>query len=246
MSLEDVARTTPGFSGAELTNMLNQAALRASESGADVVRGEHLEYAKDRIMMGQERSLSSMSNSTLRTTALHESGHALVALFTPGADPIHKATVLPRGSALGMVSQLPSMDDGESYLISLKQMMARLDVCFGGRAAEEIVNGRENTTSGVASDLQHATAIARAVVTRYGWSPSLGLGAYTDTSVLSPKTQARIDAEVQRLLSESYERVCALLTRHKSTLMALSQQLLETETMSGGDISLFVKSIDPQ
>jgi ATP-dependent metalloprotease len=158
---EQIARGTPGFSGAELFNLVNQAAVRASVSGAKAVSMGQFEYAKDKIMMGAERKSAIISPETMRMTAFHEAGHALVALKTDGADPIHKATIMPRGRALGMVMQLP---DGDHTSYSRKQMLARLDVCMGGRVAEEVVYGTENVTSGASSDIQQATRLAKAMV----------------------------------------------------------------------------------
>eukprot|EP01038_Epipyxis_sp_PR26KG_P013825 gene13825-18539_t len=167
VDMEQLARGTPGFSGAELFNLINQAALKASVDGLKSVGMASLEHAKDKIMMGAERKSAVISPETMKMTAFHEAGHALVALKTAGADPIHKATIMPRGRALGMVMQLP---EGDQTSMSRKQMLARLDVCMGGRLAEEIVFGPENVTSGASSDIQQATRLAKAMVTKYGLS----------------------------------------------------------------------------
>lgn len=155
---EQIARGTPGFSGAELYNLVNQAAVKASVAGDKAVSMGAFEFAKDKIMMGVERKSAIISPETMKMTAFHEAGHALVALKTDGADPIHKATIMPRGRALGMVMQLP---DGDQTSYSRKQMLARLDVCMGGRVAEELVYGAENVTSGASSDIQQATRLAK-------------------------------------------------------------------------------------
>jgi ATP-dependent metalloprotease len=152
--MEQIARGTPGFSGAEIANLVNQAALKASVEGKSAIGMEALEFAKDKIMMGAERQSAVISKETMRTTAFHEAGHALISLLTDGADPIHKATIMPRGRSLGMVMQLP---DGDQTSMSRKQMLARLDTCMGGRVAEELVFGEENVTSGASSDFQQAT-----------------------------------------------------------------------------------------
>ena len=152
--MEQIARGTPGFSGAEIANLVNQAALKASVEGKTSIGMAALEFAKDKIMMGAERQSAVISKETMRTTAFHEAGHALISLLTDGSDPIHKATIMPRGRSLGMVMQLP---EGDQTSMSRKQMLARLDVCMGGRVAEELVFGEENVTSGASSDFQQAT-----------------------------------------------------------------------------------------
>ena len=150
VDMEQLARGTPGFSGADLYNLVNQAAVKASKDGLKAVGMAAFEYAKDKIMMGAERKSAVISPETMRVTAFHEAGHALVALKTDGCDPIHKATIMPRGRSLGMVMQLP---DGDQTSMTRKQMLARLDVCMGGRVAEELVYGAENVTSGASSDI---------------------------------------------------------------------------------------------
>lgn len=192
-----------------------------------------LEYAKDKIMMGAERKSAVISPETMRTTAFHEAGHALVALKTAGADPIHKATIMPRGRALGMVMQLP---DGDQTSMSRKQMLARLDVCMGGRVAEELVFGYDNVTSGASSDIQQATRLAQAMVTKYGLSDKVGVIFIDEKAKQSGETQGAIDKEVKDLLDASYNRAKALLELHRKDLDTLAKGLLQYESLAGGEI----------
>merc|ERR1719473_264156 len=188
VDLERIARSTPGMSGADLSNLMNVAALRASHDDKKKVGMPDLEFACDKIRMGAERKSAVISPENLQLTAYHEGGHALVALKTPGAMPIHKATIMPRGDALGMVSYLPEKDQMN---LSRQQMLAHIDVYMGGRIAEEIIFGAEQVTTGASSDLQQATSMARNMVTRYGMSESLG-PLYHDRQeleTLSPATR---------------------------------------------------------
>jgi ATP-dependent metalloprotease len=171
VSVDVLARGTPGMSGAELSNLVNQAALKASLDGEDAVTHAVLEYAKDKILMGAERKSALISPESARLTAYHEGGHALVATKTKGAHPIHKATIMPRGQALGMVMQLPT---GDQTSMSRRQMLADLDVCMGGRVAEEVVFGADEVTSGASSDLMQATRLAREMVTKWGMTDGVG------------------------------------------------------------------------
>jgi ATP-dependent metalloprotease len=154
VDFEQIARGTPGFSGAQLSNLVNEAAIRAAVKNLSAVDMATFEYAKDKIMMGSERQSAVISKETMQMTAYHEAGHALISLLTDGADPIHKATIMPRGRALGMVMQLP---DGDQTSMSRKQMLAKLDICMGGRIAEEMIFGEDNVTSGATGDFQQAT-----------------------------------------------------------------------------------------
>lgn len=236
VDLNVIARGTPGFSGAELANLVNIAALHAAKVGLQAVNMKCLEFARDRIMMGAERKSAVISDENRRLTAYHEGGHALVALFTDGADPVHKATIVPRGMALGMVMQLPQEDQ---LNLSKKQMLARLDVCMGGRAAEEIIFGADHVTSGAASDLRHATALAKAMVMKYGMSSRVGCIALdTDDNLrdISSDTRAEVDSEVRGLLKEAYERARGILQKHEAELHVLAKALLDEETISGDQI----------
>ncbi|WIA35051.1 hypothetical protein OEZ86_003540 [Tetradesmus obliquus] len=236
VQLTTIARGTPGFSGADLANLVNVAALHAAKSGQQAVTMASLEYARDRIMMGAERKSAVVTEKSRRLTAYHEGGHALVALHTEGADPVHKATIVPRGMALGMVTQLP---DEDQTSMSRKQMLARLDVCMGGRVAEELIFGEDDVTSGASSDLKQATALARAMVTKYGMSNKVGqvsLDYEDDGRSMSSETRALVEEEVRRLLTTSYARARAILDSHAGQLHALADELLDKETLSGEQI----------
>lgn len=230
-----LARGTPGFSGADLANVVNLAALDAARAGAVAVSQTHLEAARDRVVMGAERKSAVLSPKNRKLTAYHEGGHALVALHTEGAHPLHKATIVPRGMSLGSVTQLPDADDESST--SRRQLLAKLDVCMGGRVAEELVFGEGDVTTGASSDLEQATRLARAMVTRFGMS-ALGAVAipYDDSAAISPETRAAVEAEVRSLLSAAYERAKRLLTAHEADLHALASELLDKETLTGAQI----------
>jgi len=229
-----LARGTPGFSGADLANLVNMAAVKAAVDGIDKITTNQLEFAKDKLLMGTERKSMSLTEESRKLTAYHESGHAVVAFNTAGANPIHKATITPRGVALGMVTQLPDKDETS---ISKRQMLARLDVCMGGRVAEEMIFGPDQVTSGARSDLQQATALARHMVSECGMSDTVG-PIFIDTESQRPShdIQKSIDAEVVRLLKEAYERVRNLLKKHEADLHALARALLENETLNAKEI----------
>lgn len=233
VDMSQLARGTPGFSGAELFNLVNQAALYASIRGLKSVGMGALEYAKDKIMMGAERKSAVISPDTMKCTAFHEAGHALVALKTDGSDPIHKATIMPRGRSLGMVMQLP---DGDQTSMSRKQMLARLDVCMGGRVAEELIFGEENVTSGASNDLMQATRLAKAMVTKYGFSDKVGVMYVDDKAKIGGSTTKDIDDEIKALVSASYARASQILNTHKKELELIANGLLEYESLSGGEV----------
>ncbi len=241
-----IARGTPGFSGADLANLVNEAALLAARRSRRLVTQTDFEDAKDKVMMGAERRSMAMNEEEKRLTAYHEGGHAIVAMNVPAADPVHKATIIPRGRALGMVMQLP---EGDRYSMKFKQMTSRLAIMMGGRVAEEIIFGPENVTSGAQSDIDQATKLARAMVTRWGYSKELGLVSYGDNQEevflghsvarqqnVSEETAQKIDAEVKRLVDDGYKTAKSILTKKKKDLETLAQGLLEFETLSGEEI----------
>eukprot|EP00577_Skeletonema_sp_RCC1716_P010225 CAMPEP_0113388150 /NCGR_PEP_ID=MMETSP0013_2-20120614/8928_1 /TAXON_ID=2843 ORGANISM="Skeletonema costatum, Strain 1716" /NCGR_SAMPLE_ID=MMETSP0013_2 /ASSEMBLY_ACC=CAM_ASM_000158 /LENGTH=836 /DNA_ID=CAMNT_0000271117 /DNA_START=111 /DNA_END=2621 /DNA_ORIENTATION=- /assembly_acc=CAM_ASM_000158 len=242
-----LARGTTGFSGADLYNLMNQAAVKASVDGLEAITMQVFEWAKDKILMGAERKSAVITKETAKCTAYHEAGHALVGVLTDGSDTIHKATIMPRGQALGMVMTLP---EGDQTSMSYKQMIARMDVCMGGRVAEELIFGEENVTSGASSDIQMATRIARAMVTKYGFSDDCGVvyyGGETGQSDASASTRAKIDEEVKRLTSAAYERATVLLKKHSKEHKLLAETLLEYETLTGDEVrELILKGKKPK
>ena len=250
-----IARGTPGFSGADLANLVNEGALMAARRGKRVVAMAELEDAKDKVMMGAERRSLAMSDDEKKLTAYHEGGHAIVALNVVGSDPIHKATILPRGRALGMVVRLPERDQ---LSLTRQKMLADLCVAFGGRLAEEIVFGHEKVTTGAQSDIEQATRMARAMVTRFGMSDDLGPIAYAEnqeevflghsvsrTQNVSEATSQKIDAEIRRIVDECYTRARQILTDKREDLNRLAEGLLEYETLTGDEIAALLKGIPP-
>ncbi|KAF9601032.1 hypothetical protein IFM89_015017 [Coptis chinensis] len=231
VDVKAIARGTPGYNGADLANLVNIAAIKAAVAGVEKITAAELEFAKDRIIMGAERKSMFLSEESKKLTAYHESGHAIVAFNTDGAHPIHKATIMPRGSALGMVTQLPSDDETS---ISRKQLLARLDVCMGGRVAEELIFGHEHVTTGASNDLHQATELAQYMVSTCGMSDAIGPIYVKERA--GAEMQSRVDAEVVKLLKEAYDRVKALLKKHEKALHALASALLEYETLSADDI----------
>jgi ATP-dependent metalloprotease len=236
VDLERIARATPGFSGADLSNLMNVAALKASHDEKKRVGMEDLEYACDKIRMGAERRSAHISEENLKLTAYHEGGHALVAVHTKGAMPIHKATIVPRGEALGMVSYLPEKDQMN---MSRQQMLAHIDVCMGGRVAEELIFGQDQVTTGASSDLQQATSMARNMVTKYGMSESLGpmFHSRDELENLSPATREAVEAEVKAYVVRGETNARRILSQHKEQLHRLAQGLLKHETISKDEIT---------
>ncbi len=250
-----IARGTPGFSGADLANLVNEGALLAARRGKRVVTMSELEDAKDKVMMGAERRSMAMSDEEKKLTAYHEAGHALIAITVEGSDPIHKATIIPRGRALGMVMRLPERD---ALSLTRQKMLADLAVAFGGRLAEEIVFGHDMVTTGAQSDIEQATRMARAMVTRFGMSDKLGPIAYAEnqeevflghsvsrTQNISESTAQTIDAEIHRIIDEAYARARDILTSRQSDLNVLARGLLEYETLTGDEIIALLKGIPP-
>ncbi|WP_218460970.1 ATP-dependent zinc metalloprotease FtsH [Rickettsia sp. TH2014] len=238
-----IARGTPGFSGAELANLVNEAALIAARLGKKEVDMHDMEEAKDKVLMGVARRSIAMSEKEKRLTAYHEGGHALVGLYCPAASPIHKATIIPRGNALGMVQRLPETDE---YSQNREQMESSIAVYMAGRVAEEIIFGRNKVTSGASSDIKGATNIARAMVTKAGLSDLIGPifhGSSDDdmygrqpSNETSEATAELIDAEVKRIITQGYEFAKDILTKHIDQLHTLANALIEYETLSGQQI----------
>ncbi|KAF9180359.1 hypothetical protein BGZ51_006246 [Haplosporangium sp. Z 767] len=230
-----IARGTPGFSGADLANLVNQAAIQASREGVSEVGIKQFEHAKDKILMGVERRSQVVTMESKKLTAYHEGGHALVALYTPGAMPLHKATIMPRGNALGVTVQLPDMDK-DSF--TRNEYLAQLDVAMGGRVAEEMIFGAENVTSGCSSDIVHATKVAKMMVTQYGMSDKVGPVAHSeeDMMVLSTPTKQLIEAETKTLIESAQARAALLLKTHKEELHRLAKALIEYETLTQEEI----------
>ncbi|KAG0145792.1 hypothetical protein CROQUDRAFT_658174 [Cronartium quercuum f. sp. fusiforme G11] len=243
LDLSFVARSTPGFSGADLQNLVNQAAVKASREGAQSVTARHFDWARDRIMMGAENKSYITTPQQKRLTAYHEAGHALVSMYTPGATPLHKVTCLRRGHALGITHFLPEMDKvSESY----RECLARLDVGMGGRAAEELLMGKEHITSGASSDIDNATLIATAMIREMGFSTKLGPRAYRNDDQLSPQTLAIIDLEVLEMVEAAEKRARELLREKRVELDRLAHALVEFETLSAEEAWAVVKGLPIQ
>jgi cell division protease FtsH len=246
-----IARGTPGFSGADLANLVNEAALLAARRNKRMVTQREFEEAKDKVMMGAERRSMVIDDEEKRKTAYHEAGHALVALHCPASDPIHKATIIPRGRALGMVMRLPERD---SYSYARDKMYANLAVAMGGRVAEEIILGHDKVTSGASGDIQMATGLARSMVTKWGMSEKLGPLLYAQneeevflghsvarTQNVSEATARLIDEEIKRFVEEAYEKARKILTDNLGDLHKIAQALLEYETLSGDEMMALLR-----
>jgi cell division protease FtsH len=255
INLKTIARGTPGFSGADLMNLVNEAALTAARRNKRMVTQAEFEEAKDKVMMGAERKSLVMTEEEKLLTAYHEGGHAIVGLNVIATDPIHKATIIPRGRALGMVMQLPERD---KLSMSLEQMTSRLAIMMGGRVAEELVFGREKVTSGAASDIEQATRLARMMVTRWGLSEELGTVSYGEnqdevflgmsvsrTQNASEATVQKIDSEIRRLVEEGYRQATKILIDKRADLETLAKGLLEYETLTGDEILELLKGKKP-
>ncbi len=240
-----IARGTPGFSGADLANLVNEAALLAARKGKRLVAMLEFEEAKDKVMMGAERKSMVMTEDEKKATAYHEAGHALVSLHVDGCDPLHKVTIIPRGRALGVTWNLP---DRDRYSMSMKQMKARLALCFGGRIAEQLIYGADSLNTGASNDIQQATDMARAMVMEYGMSEKLGWLRYRDnqdevflghsvarSQTVSEETARLIDQEVRRLVEEGEATARQVLTDNLHELHRLAEALLEYETLSGDE-----------
>jgi cell division protease FtsH len=255
VDVKTLARGTPGFSGADLANLVNEAALLAARKNRRMVTMHDFEHAKDKVMMGAERRSLAMSEEEKKLTAYHEGGHALVAMNVPCSDPVHKATIVPRGRALGMVMQLP---EGDRYSLKYLEMTSRLAVMMGGRVAEELIFGKDSVTAGASSDIKAATDLARNMVTRWGYSEELGAVAYGDnqdevflghsvarTQNVSEETARKIDSEVRRLIDGGLTDARRILTEKIDDLHAVAKALLEFETLSGDEIQGVLKGVKP-
>jgi cell division protease FtsH len=250
-----IARGTPGFSGADLANLVNEAALLAARRGKRVVAMAEFEDAKDKVLMGPERRSMVMSEKEKELTAWHEAGHAIVAMKVPSADPVHKATIIPRGRALGMVMQLPEDD---KLSMSKVEMTSRLAIIMGGRVAEELKFGLDNVTAGAASDIQQATRLARAMVTRWGYSDIIGPVDYgsdqgdvflgqqlMQSSHISEETSRKIEEEVRKLIEQGKVDARRIMTESRADWEAVALGLLEYETLSGEEIANLIKGTPP-
>src|SRR6187549_3750064 len=246
-----IARGTPGFSGADLANLVNEAALLAARRNKRLVAMQEFEDAKDKVMMGAERRSMVMTDDEKKMTAYHEAGHAIVAVNEPASDPIHKATIIPRGRALGMVMRLPERDN---YSYHRDKMYANLAVSMGGRVAEELIFGYDKVSSGASSDISYATGLARDMVTRWGMSDALGPLQYAEADEevflgysvnrqknMSNETAQAIDKEIRRIVEQGYDRAKHLLEENRGELETLAQALLEYETLSGDEIKTLLE-----
>ena len=245
-----IARGTPGFSGADLANLVNEAALLAARKGKRVVFMNEFEEAKDKVMMGSERRSMVMTDEEKKLTAYHEAGHAVVALHCPDSDPIHKATIIPRGRALGMVMRLP---EGDRISLSKAKIYADLRVACGGRIAEDMIFGEDKITTGASSDIKMVSDMARRMVTEWGMSEKLGFLAYgadqqevflghsvTQTKNLADATAKSIDEETRRIIDDAYRDASKILSDNKNELETLARGLLEYETLSGDEIQSLI------
>ena len=256
VKLRTIARGTPGFSGADLANLINESALLAARKNKRVVTMSDIEEAKDKVMMGAERRSMVMSEDEKKLTAYHEGGHAIVALNEEASDPIHKATIIPRGRALGMVMRLPERDQ---LSVTREKMHADISVAMGGRIAEEIIFGHDKVTSGASSDIDMVTKMAKNMVTKYGMSTELGTIAYgeneeevflgrsvTKQQNMSEETAKKIDEEVKKIVDKGYERARKVLNEKIEDLHKIAKALLIYETLSGDEIrDLILKDIKP-
>jgi len=239
VDLKVVARGTPGFSGADLANLINEAALLAARRSKRIVTKQEFEDSRDKILMGAERRTLVMSEEEKKMTAYHEGGHALVSLNMKGSTPIHKATIIPRGRALGMVQSLPERDQvSQTY----EQMIAMLAMAMGGRVAEELVFGQDKVSSGAMGDIQQATNLAKSMVTQMGFSRKLGNVSYSDNNhyfpggLIAEDTKKIIDDEVKRYVQEGYDTAYRILKRYRKDLDTLANALIEYETLTGDEI----------
>lgn len=232
-----LARATIGFTGADLYNLVNLSALKAAKLNLPAVTMQVMEDSLDDVRMGVAVTSKTIPMDNRKLTAYHEAGHALVSMYTNGSDPIHKATILPRGPALGMVAHLPQ---GDSYHITKQQILAKIAVCMGGRAAEELIYGAQGITGGASSDFEQATKNAQMMVTRLGMGESTGFKVYKEAQEASDETKKKIDDEVERILKTQYDYAKQLLQTRERELHNLAQALLEHETLDEDEIKQVV------
>ena len=250
-----IARGTPGFSGADLANLVNEAALFAARANLRLVGMEQFEKAKDKIYMGAERRSMAMSVDEKRMTAYHEAGHAIVGFLVPEHDPVYKVTIIPRGRALGLTWYLP---EGDRYSTSRRRLESKISSAFGGRVAEEIIFGKDGITTGASSDIEHATELARNMVTKWGLSDRMGPLTYseesgevflgrqvTQTKQVSDETAHAIDEEVRRLIETNYQRARNILDTNLDKLHAMAEALIKYETIDDGQIREIMEGRPP-
>ena len=250
-----IARGTPGFSGADLANLCNEAALFAARGNEKEVRMDHFDRARDKILMGAERRSMAMSEDEKTLTAYHEAGHAIVGRLVPEHDPVYKVTIIPRGRALGVTMYLP---EGDKYSMNRVAIQSQLCSLYGGRVAEELIFGEDKVTTGASNDIERATKMARNMVTKWGLSEQLGPIAYgeeddevflgrsvTQHKSVSNDTARRIDEEVRNILDKAYARTTQLLTENIDKLHAMSQLLLQYETIDAPQIDAIMEGRDP-
>ncbi len=250
-----IARGTPGFSGADLANLVNEAALFAARQDSKTVRQSHFEQAKDKIMMGAERKSMAMSEDEKKLTAYHEAGHAIVGRLVPDHDPVYKVTIIPRGRALGVTMFLPEAD---KYSMTRQQLTSQLASLFGGRVAEELVFGKDKVTTGASNDIERASAIARSMVSKWGLSESMGPLSYdenedevflgrqvTQHKHISDETHRQLDKEVRRIIDSAYETAKNLLEENRDKLELMTEALMRYETIDAAQIDQIMRGEDP-
>jgi len=251
-----IARGTPGFSGADLANLVNEAALFAARAGVRSVGMQHFELAKDKIMMGAERRSMVMSEKEKLNTAYHEAGHAIVGRLMPEHDPVYKVSIIPRGRALGVTMFLPEED---RYSHTRRHIISQVTSLFGGRVAEEMTLGKEGITTGASNDIQRATEIARNMVTKWGLSDTMGPLLYDEggeevflgrsagqpSKAMSDETARAIDKEVRSIIDECYESARGLLEEHRSKMDMMAEALMQFETIDAGQIDEIMEGRKP-
>jgi cell division protease FtsH len=230
VSLSSIAKGTPGFSGADLSNLLNEAAIFAARQGVEEITRDHLEAARNKIIMGLERRSLVISDEERRLVAVHEAGHALCACLLPASDKVHSATIIPHGQALGLVMRLP---DHDRFCIPVEKLEADLVVAMGGRAAEEVVFGPKKVTTGAASDIAHATNIVTKMVTEWGMSPAVGMVRVSRSGDSLPR---EVEQEIRRIIDEMYAAAKSCIKDNRDALDALTEALLEHETIEGDEV----------